>query len=460
MANKPRIAIIGTGYVGLVAAAVFAERGFEVLTSSESRDKVNSINDGVAPFYENDLDPIIKTTVKAKKLRAVLGREEAVLNSDICFIAVGTPSLMSGEADLSLIKETAKAIGQALAKKEEYTLVIARSTIVPGTTRNVIIPLLEEYSGKKAGEHFGVCMSPEFLRQGAAVEDTRAPDSVVIGQFDKRSGDVLENFCKQLYANQDVPVLRMNLESAEMVKYGRNTFLAMNISYINEMARIAETIPGIDIYEVVKGIGADWRINPAFLNAGAGYGGSCFPKDVKALISFAQLREVEPSILETVEEVNLQQASHVVSLAKQELGELRGKRVALLGLSFKPGTDDMREAPSIKIANHLFSQEAEIVAYDPKAIPNARDKFIKDSIKITYAKNVQECLKGADCCIVVTEWDEFKKLTPDVFNKYMRRAVVIDGRRIYDESFRSKVAGYRGIGLGRSAEQSFVLNLS
>jgi UDPglucose 6-dehydrogenase len=460
MANKPRVAILGTGYVGLVAAAVFAERGFEVLTSSESREKVNTINDGVAPFYENDLDPIIKTTVKAKKLRAVHGREEAVLNSDICFIAVGTPSLMSGEADLSIIKETSKAIGQALAGKDEYTLVVARSTIVPGTTRNDIIPLLEEYSGKKAGEHFGVCMSPEFLRQGAAVEDTRTPDSVVIGQFDKRSGDVLENFCKQLYANQDVPVLRMNLESAEMVKYGRNTFLAMNISYINEMARIAETIPGIDIYEVVKGIGADWRINPAFLNAGAGYGGSCFPKDVKALISFAQLREVEPSLLETVEEVNLQQASHVVSLAKQELGDLKGKRVALLGLSFKPGTDDMREAPSIKIANHLFSQEAEIIAYDPKAIPNARDKFIKDSIKIIYAKNVQECLKGADCCIVVTEWDEFKKLTPDVFNKCMKRSVIIDGRRIYDAAFGSKVAAYRGIGLGRSAEQAYILNLS
>jgi UDPglucose 6-dehydrogenase len=240
----------------------------------------------------------------------------------------------------------------------------------------------------------------------------------------------------------------MNLESAEMVKYGRNTFLAMNISFINEMARIAEAIPGIDIYEVVKGIGADWRINPAFLNAGVGYGGSCFPKDVQALISFAQLREIEPILLETVEEVNLQQAAHVVSLAKQELGNLKGKRIALLGLSFKPGTDDMREAPSIKVANHLYAQDAEIIAYDPKAIPNAKNRFIRDTIKIDYAESIEACLQDADCCIIITEWDEFKVLKPEVFNENMKQSIIIDGRRIFDASFRERVAAYRGIGLG------------
>jgi UDPglucose 6-dehydrogenase len=447
--KKPRIAILGTGYVGLVAAAVFAERGFDVLTSSQDKKKVDTINSGEAPFYEMGLDEIVEKTVREGKLRAVLGRKEAVLESDIFFISVGTPSLMSGEADLRLIKETSIAIGEALREKVSYSLVVARSTIVPGTTRNVITPLLEQYSGKKAGEDFGVCMSPEFLRQGAAMHDTRDPDSVVIGEFDKRSGDVLEGFCSQVYAGQDVPFLRMKLESAEMVKYGRNTFLAMNISYINEMARLAETIPGMDIYEVVKGVGADWRINPAFLNAGCGYGGSCFPKDVKALISFAQLREVAPALLETVEEVNQQQAAHTVGLAKQELGgNLKGKRIALLGLSFKPGTDDMREAPSIKIANHLYSQEAEIVAYDPKAIPNARDWFIKDTIKITYADSIEECLKDADCCMILTEWDEFRELTSDIFNRCMKRSVIIDGRRIFDASFRAEVAVYRGIGLG------------
>ena len=448
MAKEQKVAILGTGYVGLVAAAVFADRGFQVLTSSQDKEKVDTINAGKAPFFENDLEPVIARAVKKGTLRAVHGREEAVRESDICFIAVGTPSLVSGEADLSLVKETAAAIGKALKKRKEYSLIVARSTIVPGTTRNIIIPIVEEHSGKKAGKDFGVCMSPEFLRQGAAVKDTSEPDSVVVGEFDKRSGDFLEKFANELYKGQKVPVLRMNLESAELVKYGRNTFLAMNISYINEMARIAETIPAIDITEVVKGVGADWRINPVFLNAGAGYGGSCFPKDVKALISFAQTRQVEPALLETVEEVNIQQASHVVSLVRKELGDLKGKKIALLGLAFKPGTDDMRESPAIKIANHLFAENAEIVAYDPVAIPNAQKRFIKNSIKIRYAENPKDCVKGADACVVVTDWDEFKKLTADFFNKNMKKSVIIDGRRIYDAAFRGKVAAYRGIGLG------------
>jgi len=356
---------------------------------------------------------------------------------------------MSGEADLRLIKETARAIGTALKEKQDYTLVVTRSTVVPGTTRNVVLPLVEEHSGKKAGEDFGICMSPEFLRQGAAVHDTQNPDSVVIGELDKRSGDVLESFCHQVYEGQNIPILRMNLESAEMVKYGRNTFLAMNISYINEMARLAETIEGVDIYEVVKGVGADWRINPAFLNAGCGYGGSCFPKDVKALISFARTRGIEPQLLEAVEEVNEQQAAHMVAMARQELeGSLKGKRVALLGLSFKPGTDDMREAPAIKIANHLYAHEAEIVAYDPKAIPNARNRFIRDTIKIHYAESIEDCLKDASCCMILTEWEEFKSVTPDMFNKYMKRSIIIDGRRIFDSEMGNLVARYRGIGLG------------
>jgi UDPglucose 6-dehydrogenase len=447
--KKPRIAILGTGYVGLVAAAIFADRGFSVLTSSQDTEKVKQINEGKAPFFENDLDPLVERTVKSGLLRAVQGRQEAVLKSDILFIAVGTPSLMSGEADLRLIKQTAQAIGTALKEKPDYTLVVVRSTVVPSTTRNLVIPLVEEHSGKKAGEDFGVCMSPEFLRQGAAVQNTQSPDSVVIGELDSRSGDMLESFCKQVYEDQDVPILRMNLESAEMVKYGRNTFLAMNISYINEMARLAETIEGVDIYEVVKGVGADWRINPAFLHAGCGYGGSCFPKDVKALISFARTRGIEPQLLEAVEEVNEQQAAHMVAIARQELdGSLKGKRIALLGLSFKPGTDDMREAPAIKIANHLYANEADIVAYDPKAIHNARERFIRDTIKISYAETIKDCLKDAECCMILTELYEFKSITSYMFNKNMKRSVIIDGRRIYNSEMRNLVARYRGIGLG------------
>ncbi len=447
--KKPRIAILGTGYVGLVAAAVFADRGFQVIASSQDEEKVKTINQGSAPFYEKDLDPLVEKTVRDGTLTAAHGRREAVLGSDILFISVGTPSLMSGEADLRLIKETATAIGKALKEKTDYTLIVTRSTVVPSTTRHLVLPLVEQHSGKKAGEDFGICMSPEFLRQGAAVRDTQSPDSVVIGELDKRSGDTLEAFSRQVYAGQDVPVLRMNLESAELVKYGRNSFLAMNISYINELARLAETISGVDIAQVVKGIGADWRINPAFLNAGCGYGGSCFPKDVKALISFARTRGVEPQLLEAVEEVNEQQAAHMVAIARKEMGgTLKGKRIALLGLSFKPGTDDMREAPAIKIANHLYAHEAEIVAYDPKAIPNARTRFIGDTIRIEYAETVEACLKDAECCMVLTEWEEFRALTAEVFNRHMKRSFVIDGRRIFDQGLRDSVDTYRGIGLG------------
>jgi UDPglucose 6-dehydrogenase len=453
--KRPKIAILGTGYVGLVAAAVFADRGFSVLTSTQDAAKVKLINEGKAPFFEKDLDPLVERTVKKGFLRAVHGRQEAVLESDVLFIAVGTPSLMSGEADLRLIKETAQAIGMALKEKQDYTLVVTRSTAVPSTTRNFVLPMVEEHSGKKAGADFGICMSPEFLRQGAAVHDTQLPDSVVIGELDKRSGDALESFCNQVYEGQNVPILRMNLESAEMVKYGRNAFLAMNISYINEMARIAETIKGVDIYEVVKGVGADWRINPAFLNAGCGYGGSCFPKDVKALISFARTRSIEPQLLEAVEEVNEQQAAHMVAIARQELdGSLKGKRIALLGLSFKPGTDDMREAPAIKIANHLYAHEADIVAYDPKAVPNARDRFIRDTIKIRYAENIEDCLKDAECCMILTEWEEFKSITPDMFNNHMKRSIIIDGRRVYDSDMQNLVSRYRGIGLGSNRAYS------
>jgi UDPglucose 6-dehydrogenase len=448
--KKPRIAILGTGYVGLVAAAVFADRGFQVLTSSQDEDKVKKINQGKAPFFEEDLDPLVEKTVREGTLKAVHGRREAVLSSDILFIAVGTPSLMSGEADLRLIKETAQAIGTVIKEKDDYTLVVARSTVVPSTTRQLILPLVEQHSGKKAGKDFGLCMSPEFLRQGAAVHDTQFPDSVVIGELDTRSGDTLAGFCEQVYAGQDVPIMRMNLESAELVKYGRNTFLAMNISYVNELARVAETIKGVDIGHVVRGVGADWRINPAFLNAGCGYGGSCFPKDVKALISFARTRGIEPQLLEAVEEVNEQQAAHMVAMARQEFDDnnLKGKRIALLGLSFKPGTDDMREAPSIKIANHLYAHEADIIAYDPKAIPNARDRFIRDTIKIDYADTVEACLEGADCCMILTEWEEFKSLSADVFNRCMKRSFVIDGRRVFDPAIRESVSVYRAIGLG------------
>jgi len=291
-----------------------------------------------------------------------------------------------------------------------------------------------------------VCMSPEFLRQGAAVQDTQSPDSVVIGELDERSGDTLEAFSNQVYAGQDVPVFRMNLESAELVKYGRNTFLAMNISYINEMARLAETISGVDIGQVVRGVGADWRINPAFLNAGCGYGGSCFPKDVKALISFARTRGVEPQLLEAVEEVNEQQAAHMVAIARQEMsGTLKGKKIALLGLSFKPGTDDMREAPSIEIINTLIDAGASINAFDPKSISVARSQL---GDKVNFCEKNYDALNDADGLIIATEWNEFRHPDFEEIRKRLKDLVIFDGRNIYNgDKVRALGFTYYGIGV-------------
>jgi UDPglucose 6-dehydrogenase len=330
-----KISIIGTGYVGLVAAACSADKGFEVITSSHDEDKVKTINKGRAPFYEKGLDEIVERAVKKGTLRAVIGREEAILNSDISFIAVGTPSLPDGSADLTFIKRTALEIGKALKKRGDYHLVVARSTVVPGTTRTVIKPLVEKESGKKAGLDFGLCMSPEFLRQGNAVYDTLRPDRLVVGEFDTRSGDMLYDFYEQFYGKDSFPILRMNMESAEMVKYASNAFLATKISFINEIASICETVAGVDVYEVAKGVGLDSRISPKFLRAGSGFGGSCFPKDVKALIAFAKERDYEPNLLEEVLNKNIRQAMHVVELAESGLGTLQNKTIAILGLSFK-----------------------------------------------------------------------------------------------------------------------------
>jgi len=439
-----KISVIGAGYVGVVAAACFADRGFETFISTNDPKKVEMINEGKAPFFEPGLERIIKKTVKAGMLKAMRTRSEAVLNSDITFICVGTPSAPDGSIDLKFIYEAAEEVGRSLRKKKGYHVVVVRSTVVPGTTDEVV-KIVEKLSGKKAGKEFGVCMCPEFLRQGQAVYDTLNPDRVVIGEHDRKAGDVVERLFRKFYKGKRVPILRMNTVSAEMVKYVSNSILATKVSFINEIANICERVGNVDVYEVARGVGLDRRVGPLFLEAGAGFGGSCFPKDVNAIITFSKELGYEPKILETVLKVNYEQALHVVELARRSLGGLKDKRVAILGLSFKPNTDDMREAPSIKIINKLLEEGARVVAYDPVAMENAR-KIFKNEIE--YAESAEECLKGADCCIVVTEWDEFKKIKLDALKKMKGRSIV-DSRRIWNpEKLRKAGFSYSGIGLG------------
>ena len=387
---------------------------------------------------------MLKKAVASGKLRALLGRDEAVLDSDITFVAVATPGSSNGGIDLGLIEASSREIGEVLRRKPGYHLVVVRSTVVPGTTESIVTPAIEKHSMKKAGEGFGIAMQPEFLRQGSAVYDTMNPDRVVIGEYDKRSGDMLDVLYRDFHKGKDVRILRMNLASAEMIKYASNAFLATKISFINEMANLCERVKGVDIKKVAEVMGLDKRIGRHFLKAGVGYGGSCFPKDVAALIAYSRQLGYEPKILNAIAGVNRTQALHAVELAKRAIGNLAGKKVALLGLSFKPGTDDLREAPSLKIINSLVSEGAKVVAYDPVALENARQMLGE---KIQYATSTLQCLELADCCIIVTEWDEFTKLNPEDFVRTMNRAILIDGRRIYDPISFGQRLTYIGIGL-------------
>ena len=432
------------GFVGLVSATCIASKGFNVITTSLEEGDVESVNRGKAPFYEKDLDGLLKKAVDNENLFASLDNQMAVLNSDISFICVGTPMLEDKSIDLSYIHNCSVEIGKALKDKDNYHLIVDRSTIVPGTTRNLIGKTIENHSGKKMGEDFGLCMQPEFLREGNAVYDTFSPNRVVIGELDQRSGDLLEKFWEGIYQGKEIPLLRMNIESAEMVKYANNCLLATKISFAMDIANICELMPNMDVLDVMKGVGLDDRINPKFLNAGAGFGGSCFPKDVNAIIKFAKSRSFKPKVLTSVLNVNDYQAKHMVDIAEQLAGQLEGRKVTLLGLSFKPNTDDMREAPSIRIVSELLSRGVfDIFGYDPKAMETAQKVFKK---RIKYAETLEDALFDSECALLLTEWDEFKQLTPDDFKKLMKIPNLIDGRRIYDYELFNRELNFRTIG--------------
>jgi len=345
------ISIVGTGYVGLCTAVGFASRGYKVVASTHDPEKAELINKGVPPFFEYGLEEILQKVVKKGYLKCVLDREEAVLDTGITIISVSTPSQPDGSIDLRFIESSAREIGGALNKKDAYHLVVVKSTVVPGTTENMVKPSIEKSSGKRCGVDFGLCMNPEFLREGSALYDTLHPDRVIIGEHDEKSGDILESVYRDFLGEEMLLMIRTNLPTAELIKYANNAFLATKISFINTIANICEKIPGADVTVIAQGVGLDKRISPLFLRAGLGYGGSCFPKDVKALIAVSKSLGYSPVLFNAVEDVNNIQPYHAVRLAEKLMGDLAGKRVAVLGLAFKPDTDDMREAVSVKVIN-------------------------------------------------------------------------------------------------------------
>lgn len=421
MKNTKRVSVIGMGFVGLVSAACFAKK-FEVIASTHDPKKIELINEGRAPFYEKDLDAILRGVVRSENLSVISERKEAVLNSDITFITVGTPSRPDGGIDLRFIESSAKEIGEALKDKDGH-LVVVKSTVVPETTEKVVKPILEEHSGKKAGVDFGLCMNPEFLREGSAVHDTLHPDRIVIGENDKSSGDVLEEFYREFYGRECPPILRTALATAEMVKYASNAFLATKVSFSNEIGNMCKTL-GIDVYEVMRAVGLDFRVSPHFLRAGVGFGGSCFPKDVKALIHKAEKLGCQPKLLKSVMDVNEEQPERMFHLLERKLGNLLGRKIAILGLAFKNDTDDIRESRAIPVIKMLIEKGTKVSAYDPMANENMRAIFPD----IEYCHSAEDALRDADACLVMTEWEEFKKLGDEF--KVMKNRIVIDGRRV------------------------------
>ena len=422
-----KIGIIGSGYVGLVTGACLAKFGNEVVCADIDEYKVRKINSGEAPFYERGLEGLLKE-VKTR-LCATMDIKEAVRNTDVTFICVGTPRGLVGEPDLKYIERACQSIGEALREKGDYHLVVVKSTVPPGTTEHKILPTLEELSGKKAGDDFSVAMNPEFLREGNAVQDFMNPDRIVLGVLDKKAEDIL----MELYRDFSCPKLVVTPTTAEMIKYASNAFLAIKISFINEIGNLCKNL-GIDVYDVAEGVGLDRRIGRHFLRAGIGFGGSCFPKDVKALINKAREHFHHPVILNAALEVNETQPDKLVDLLAEKAGNLRDKNVTVLGLAFKPGTDDVRDAPSIKIVNALLNRGAKVYAYDPKAVENFKKLF---GDRVHYCASAAEAARQSKYILIVTEWDEFKDK-----NLYKGK-VVIDGRRI--EEAKESAEYYEGI---------------
>jgi len=409
-----KVATIGAGYVGLVTGACLADMGNEVTCVDILQEKVEMINQGKTPIYEEGLQEILERSI-GKNLKATTDLNTAIENSEISFICVGTPSDSEGRIDLQYVKSAAESLGKALASVDNHTVVV-KSTVVPGTTENVVLPLLEKNSGKKAGE-FGVCMNPEFLREGVAVEDFMKPDRVVIGQHDENSGNRLAELYKSFYC----PILRTDLKTAEMIKYASNSFLATKVSFINEIGNICKKL-GIDTYTVAEGMSLDHRISPSFLKAGLGWGGSCFPKDIKGLISHARELDYEPELLQSALKVNRKQPELLLEMAREKIGSFEGKRVAVLGLAFKAETDDTRESQSFPVIRALLDEKAEVIAYDPKAEENTKTEFPD----IEYAPSAEDALKEADIALILTDWEEFQNLN----YSGMKNKIVMDGRNI------------------------------
>ncbi len=441
-----KVGILGVGYVGLSTAVCLATR-FPTFAIDVNKDRVSSLLAGKVTIHEKGLQGLLQKGLAAKRLFFSTSPED-LGGVDIVFIAVGTPSSADGSIDLSQVRTACAAVGDALKRSKQVPLVLMKSTVVPGTARTVAKPLLESHSAKTCGKDFGLCSNPEFLREGTAVQDTLSPDRVVLGPFDELSLHLARSFYQRLYGRSFAKFLETSPEGAELVKYGSNALLATKVSFINLIARLCERFPGTDVSDVARGMGMDSRIGQQFLQAGPGFGGSCFPKDVRALSRSLSDSGLDPSILESILKVNDAQPNHVVELAEKAANSLQSKEIAVLGLAFKADTDDIRESRSIPLIRRLLEIGGNVRVYDPVAMPNAKAALAS---RVVYSSSVRDCLKGADIAIVMTAWRQFRSLKPADFINLMRSPVLVDARRIYDPRLFSRKLRYVAVGLGTEA---------
>ncbi|HPG73334.1 MAG TPA: UDP-glucose/GDP-mannose dehydrogenase family protein [Bacteroidales bacterium] len=434
-----KVVMVGTGYVGLVSGTCFAEMGVNTVCVDIDTKKIGNLKKGIIPIWEPGLDDMVKRNTDAGRLSFSCRLKDSIQGADACFIAVGTPPDEDGSADLQYVLAVAREIGQSLSN---YMVIVTKSTVPIGTSEKVRLAIAQELASRKSDIEFDVASNPEFLKEGDAIDDCMHPDRIVIGTDSERARDVLNRLYKPFVLNGH-PIIFMDIPSAEITKYTANAMLATKISFMNDIANFCELV-GADINAVRKGIGSDRRIGPYFIYAGTGYGGSCFPKDVKAIIKSGDTQGYSLEILKAVENVNDRQKMRLYQKAMQYFGNnLRGKKIAMWGLSFKPNTDDMREAPALVLVDLLLKAGCTVVAYDPVAVEEARRRI---GNAIEYVENPYDAIVDADALFLVTEWTEFRVLNFEKM-KQMKTKVVFDGRNIYDPNeLREHGIEYFGIG--------------
>jgi UDPglucose 6-dehydrogenase len=435
MMKKNKVSVIGLGFVGLTLAIVNAMKDFQTIGIDIDSKKVINANQGKSNFYEPKLEKYLRKSLNSNKISFSENLKD-ILKTDITFLTVGTPSTKTGEIDLSQLKNVLKNIKKILSQKKTHHLIVVKSSVVPTTTSKIIVPYLQKL------KHVDVVVNPEFLREGNAINDLLNPHLIVIGK-NKVSSNKLEKYYKIFY-EKTPEILITDLTSAEMIKYSNNAFLATKISFINSIANICKHLPNVDVKKISYAIGKDKRIGPEFLNAGPGFGGSCLPKDLKALVDFSDKFGNVNNLLKAVLEINNSQSKEVLMMI-DEIGGFRANGIiSILGLSFKKNTDDVRESVSIKIVRELLKKSIKIKVHDPMALENFKNIF---GDKIIYCSTINDCIKNSTCCLILTEWDEYKKISQEEIKKLMKIPNVIDTRRVLEPIKFNKI-NFQAIGLG------------